>query len=410
MKKKKVMFVLPCMKGGGAERVAALLANEFHKAGIETSFLLASSEPKDVIRIDLDETIPLTLLSEMPTQENGIQKRMRKLVRFGSSIVCKTFEKWKKPVPAYWAYLSFWSEYRNEINKLRSILEKDPELCVISFLQPSIPMTVLAARGLTNRLIISERGNPMRLMKKRYGWNFIEKYYSRIDAAVFQTIDAKNCYPECVSRKGTVIFNPIKAGLPEPYYGERNKNITTFCRISPEKDLDVLIEAFSILQKEYPDYHLRIIGDAVLDNEQKLLCNLKWQVKDLGLSNFVEFKQFSPNVHHEIIHDAMYINSSETEGMSNAMLEAMAIGMPVVCTDCPIGGARTAIQNGINGLLVPIKNSEELYNAMKKVIDHPELALELSSNASNIYGELQLRSIAQQWMDLLYLDGKQSLD
>ena len=107
------------------------------------------------------------------------------------------------------------------------------------------------------------------------------------------------------------------------------------------------------------------------------------------------------NVHEAVIKDAMYVNSSDYEGISNAMLEAMAIGMPVVCTDCPIGGAKATINNGENGLLVPIQNPEALASAMNRMIEDNELADKLSHNASQIREELSLDKITEKWMQLL---------
>jgi len=241
-------------------------------------------------------------------------------------------------------------------------------MTVIVFLQPSIPMVLLAAEGLPNKVIISERADPNRLMKKRYGKPFIEKYYTRADEAVFQTEDAKSVYPETVSQKGTVIFNPLKDNLPQPYHGERNKNITTFCRISNQKNLPLLVKAFSQVHSKHPEYMLRIIGDAPNEEGKVVLQTLDKQINELNLKKSVKLEPFMKNVHQAIIEDAMYVNSSDYEGISNAMLEAMAIGMPVVCTDCPVGGAKATMNDGENGLLVPIQNAEALANAMNRLI------------------------------------------
>ena len=83
------------------------------------------------------------------------------------------------------------------------------------------------------------------------------------------------------------------------------------------------------------------------------------------------------------------------------MLEAMAIGMPVVCTDCPIGGAKATITDGENGLLVPIQNAEALANAMNRVIEEEDLADKLSQNASKLRDEISLDSITDKWISLL---------
>ena len=385
-------MVMPVMKGGGAERVASLLMNEFHRCGHEVEFALTSSTPEEVVRTDLSKEIPLSFL-----QEQGTRKGLRVI----SSIICRIFEAFKMPVPAYAAYLSFISEYSSEIKQLHQKLKENPDMTVIAFLQPSIPMTVLAARGLPNRVIISERGNPERLMKKRYGEKFIQKYYTQIIAAVFQTREAQDAYPENVREKGVVISNPIKSDLPKPFIGVRNKNITTFCRISLQKNLPVLIEAYSILHKEYPEYKLRIIGDALNEEGKEVQRAIKEQIKQLELEDAVDLLPFSANVHNDIIEDFMYVNSSDYEGISIAMLEAMAIGMPVVCTDCPIGGAHATIQNEVNGLLVPVGDAQVMYLAMKQIIEDEELAPRLSSNAAKLRETLSLENIAKQWMELL---------
>ena len=394
-KKKSVMMVIPHMVGGGAERVAAMLLNEFRKNGYDASFLLTSAKREDVINRDLDADVPLILLQER------CGKKKNKPKKITASALSHLFENTGRAVPASIAHYSFTALYQNEIDAVRQMLTDKPEMTVVAFSQPAIPIVLLAAKGLPNRIVMSERTDPIRLMKKRYGYNFIDKYYNRVDAAVFQTYDAKNTYPACVSNKGTVISNPIKEGLPKPYFGERKKVITTFCRISAQKNLPLLFEAFLMLHKEHPDYTLRIIGDAMNEDDRKIKEQLLTFVESNGLKGSVVFEPFMASVHGAIIKDAMYVNSSDFEGISNAMLEAMAIGMPVVCTDCPIGGANATIRNGENGLLVPVGDREALYHAMKRMIEEPGLAEKLSANAVKLREELKLEMIAKKWMELL---------
>ena len=398
---KQVMMVISMMRGGGAERVASLLMNEFHKNGHEVEYVLTSSSADEVIRTDLMEEIPLTVLREQTVKESVVHRCGRKLQRVFSSVFCRLFEAVKKPVPSYLAYLSFTCQYWKEIRQLREKLKANPELIAVTFLQPSIPMVLLAARGLPNRIIISERDNPKRLMAKRYGRPFVSKYYARADQIVYQTQDAMETYPAHIGQKGVVIPNPIKSNLPAPYTGERNKNITTFCRISKQKNLPVLIRAYAMLHEEYPGYDLRIIGDANNEEGIAVRAEAEEMIRALGISDSVRWEPFSADVHREVLQDYMYVNSSDYEGMSNAMLEAMAIGMPVVCTDCPIGGARAIIRDGENGLLVPVGDPEAMYRAMKRIIEDKDLARRLSRNASELRETLSLESIAKRWMELL---------
>ena len=398
---KQLMFIMPVMKGGGAEKVAALLLNEFNKNGFECELVLTNSDRSEVVDRGLDSDIRLTVLRESFPKSGAFRKFRIALLRLFTSLICKIPEAFKKRVPAEWAYHSFRAQYYDELEALHKIIKEKPEAKIISFLQPSIPLTLLAAKDLPNRVVLSERGDPYRILKKRYGYNFIKKYYPRADAVVFQTNDAMAAYPDNVSAKGTVIFNPINDKLPEPYFGEREKYITTFCRISHEKNLTLLADAFSSFSEEFENYRLKIIGDALNSAEKETLKNLKNHISELGICEKVDFLPFSNEVHKLIIKDTAYVNSSNHEGMSNAMLEAMAIGMPVICTDCPIGGANAIIQNEENGILTQVGNAGELCEAMKKIASDKCFADKLSHNAAKIRNNLSLENTAKKWMELL---------
>ena len=400
-KNKKVLLVMPHMVGGGAERVAAQIMNNLNERGYDTRFLLTSAKKSKVVRSDLNEKTELILLTEEIKAETAGQKIVHLPARAYSTIFGKLYEKQGKYVPASVGKATIEWQYHREISWLHNYMQQNPDMTVIAFLQPAIPITMLAAIGLNNRIVISERGDPYRLMKKRYGKPFIEKHYARADAVVFQTEDAKAVYPENIAQKGVIIFNPLKENLPEPYHGERNKNITTFCRISNQKNLPVLVDAFARDYKKHPDYTLRIIGDASNNEGKAVMDILNRKIREFDLTGAVVFEPFKKNVHEAIIKDCMYVNSSDYEGISNAMLEAMAIGMPVVCTDCPIGGAKTAITDGENGLLVPIKEAEALANAINRLIEDKTLAEKLSNNASKLRDEITLDKITDKWEALL---------
>ena len=401
MMEKSVVMVLPTMAGGGAERVAALLTNEFSRNGYNAKFVLTQVKPENLIKRDLNEDIPLVLLREKYKKVYAKKDFIMLPISLFSSAVSKIYEKAKKRVPAFIAYLSFIGQYHREIKQIRAMMKENENATFIALLQPTIPIVLLAGRGLKTRVVFSERDDPKRLVKKRYGWNFIKKYYERADAVVFQTNDAKETYPENISKKGVVICNPIKEDLPLPYEGERNNYITTFCRIAKQKNLPLMLKAFKLFHGDHPEYKLKIIGDANNKEGEEVKAELYKFVEENDLKDFVIFEPFRPNVHNDVIKDAMFVSSSDYEGISNAMLEAMAIGMPVVCTDCPIGGARQTIQDGYNGLLVPIKDENALYLAMKRVVEEKGLKEKLSLNAKKVREDMSLNKIAKKWMELL---------
>lgn len=401
MSSKKVLMIIPHMIGGGAERVAAQLINRINSLGYSTKFILTSSKKDQVVRSDLNENTELILLTEELEKETVFERLRYFPKRVISSIIGNILDAFGANAPAIIGKWTLEWQYHREIKYVRNLLAADPDLSAIAFLQPAIPILVLASEGLDNKIVLSERSDPNRLMTKRYGKKFISKHYQRANTVVFQTEDAKKVYPKNVSEKGIVISNPLKENLPSDYHGARNKNITTFCRISKSKNLPLLIDAFAKLHKEHSDYNLRIIGDVSNQEDEAVFESINNQIKNLSLGKSVKLEPFMKNVHEAIMNDAMYVSSSDFEGISNAMLEAMAIGMPVVCTDCPIGGARATITDGENGLLVPIKDSKSLYLAMKRIIEEPELANKLSENASKLRDELSLDTITNKWISLL---------
>ena len=175
MNKKKVVMVIPHMVGGGAERVAAQIMNKLNERGYDTRFILTSAKKNEVVRSDLNEKTQLILLTEEMKAETVGQKIAHLPARAYSTIFGKLYEKQNKYVPASIGKATIEWQYHREITWLRNYLKHNPDMTVIVFLQPSIPMVLLAAQGLPNKLIISERADPNRLMKKRYGKPFIEK-------------------------------------------------------------------------------------------------------------------------------------------------------------------------------------------------------------------------------------------
>ena len=115
----------------------------------------------------------------------------------------------------------------------------------------------------------------------------------------------------------------------------------------------------------------------------------------------IELNDFIQNIHSKITDSAMFVSSSDYEGISNSMLEAMGIGLPTVCTDCPCGGAKMMIENDENGILVPVRDKVALYKAMKKIIENPGFAEMISNNATKIKYKLEQNKICELWMNLI---------
>jgi len=271
--------------------------------------------------------------------------------------------------------------------------ELNPDV-VISF-EYFVNMQVCISNiGIQNKLIISERNDPsVRGNGLKYIRNFLYRF---CDKLVCQTEDAKKYFPNYIRKKTIIIPNPVDDKLPA-INGNiiRKKQIVSVGRLVSQKNFKLLIDAFAIFNKTHKDYCLKIYGEGPLRNE--LLC----QIRDMNLEKSVELSGFVNNLKEHIINSSLFVLSSDYEGISNAMLEAMAMGIPTICTDCPVGGARMVIKNGDNGLLVPVNDKEKLAEAMSLVIDDDELLLSLSENAKRIRNDFSLKNICDKWIDTI---------
>ncbi|MDU6786002.1 MAG: glycosyltransferase, partial [Veillonella sp.] len=110
---------------------------------------------------------------------------------------------------------------------------------------------------------------------------------------------------------------------------------------------------------------------------------------------------FASNILEKVAPCSMFVSSSDFEGISNSMLEALGMGLPVVVTDCPVGGARMVIKSGENGILVPVGDTQAMYEAMRSVLKDPALAAKLSQNAIKVRDEFPLWKIAKRWLEVL---------
>lgn len=123
------------------------------------------------------------------------------------------------------------------------------------------------------------------------------------------------------------------------------------------------IKAFAKFYKNHPEYEYHIFGNGELKEE------LEQQIQDSDLNGVVKIFPFKKNILQEAKNYRMFILSSDYEGLSNSMIEAVSMGMPSICTDCPIGGAKMVIHNGINGFLVPVGDCDGMAKAMDNASD-----------------------------------------
>lgn len=354
--KKEIIVVTTCLGNDGAERVLSILIKEWVEMGEKVTIVQTDVNPK----IDAyDLPLGIELIEFRLSNKNKILK------------------------------------YIEKIKKLVKYLKSRRNATVISFINDSTFTVACSSLFVRNRMVFSERNNPREIpvgKSKRFLRNIS---FLLADYCIFQTKEARDYFPKSVRKKSKIILNPINPNLPDIYKGKRDKSIVAACRLTEQKNLPMLIKAFSRLSFEFQDYNLYIYGQGELEEQLKRLT------KELGLEKRVFFPGFTNDIHNIIRKSTMYVSSSNYEGISNSMLEALAMGVPCVCTDCPVGGTRMIIKNMKNGILIPVNDDEALYKGMKTIITNRTLAYKMSENAYNIRKLLPIEKIAKSWIDIL---------
>ena len=365
----KILFNCFSMEKGGAERVISILANRF---------------------IEQNEVTILTLI-------NGELK-----YELNSNVKLKTIDKGK--------YLN-----ANKVSKIlfklspiritelsKKICEESPDI-ILSFL-PEPSMRLMLIKRFSKKIrkiptIISVRNDPQIEFKNKVIKFIMKKLYKNVNGMVLQTKDAKKYFEDLFPNKKNmvIIHNPINEIFINKgiYEGERDKTIVTVGRLDTQKNHKLLINAFSKISKKYDNYKLLIYGQGILKD------NLEEHIDSLGLQGRAILMGQIDNVCEQIYKAGMFVLSSDYEGMPNSLMEAMALGLPCISTDCPCGGPKELIENEKNGILVEVNNEKQMIDAIEKVIANNDLAKSIGKEASRIRNNHSADNIKDKWLDII---------
>lgn len=172
---------------------------------------------------------------------------------------------------------------------------------------------------------------------------------------------------------------------------ERSNEIVAAGRLNNQKNFSILIRAFSKLATRFPEHKLVIYGEGEKRNELFQLIKEKQLSERIFLPGNVE------DIGDKMRKACMFVLSSDFEGMPNALMEAMALGLPCISTDCPVGGPRFLIDSGENGILIPTGNEEALVNAMEQILRDPREADVMGKKAHAIIDKCNPNRVYKQW-------------
>ena len=280
-------------------------------------------------------------------------------------------------------------KYYYQISKLY----KDNGIDMIIYFGGSL-IEQMAARNNGVRILLSERFYngfrplPSRILK--------QIQYRMSDGYVFQTPEASKTYGKRAERKGTIIPNPIIDNLPDPQFDYLRKEIVTAGRLMPQKDHKTLVSAFAVFHQKYPDYKLIIYGSGPLKDA------LLKQIADLHIGDSVNIISGKTNISELERGAELFVLSSLAEGMPNALIEAMSMGVMSISTDCPVYGSRMLVKHGQNGYLVPVGDIGKLAEMMCYAVEDEKQANKIRRESVKIRETLEEKKIAQRWIDYIY--------
>ena len=256
----------------------------------------------------------------------------------------------------------------------------------VSFMYTMNKVNVLS-RG-TAKVICSERNDP----RKRYPHRMpeIDALYAAADHVVFQTGTVRDMFSDMVREHCSVIMNPVEVSCGRTAGRHRIVNVG---RLVPQKNQAMLIRAFAVFYRTHPDYTLSFYGAGELAEPLQALA------ESLGVSGAVAFHGQVTDIHAAVADAEIFALSSDYEGLSNALLECMAMGFPCISTRC--GGSVDVIRPGENGLLVDIGSEEQMAAALAALADDPALRERLGAAARASTEPLRPEHVIAQWESLI---------
>ena len=346
----RITFLLASLGSGGAERVVSLLVNKMVERGHQVEVICLKFND---VYYQTDSRVKVTL---------AMQQTKNRLTEL------------------------FW---------LRKYIKKQNPDVVIPFTEGVYCFTILSLLGTGIPIIASERLDPAAMSKTR-------KLLKRLllpfaDWLVVQTQSIKEYFPESIQKKTSIIYNPVNESvfqppLPSERDGERPR-IISVGRLYPQKNQAMMIRAFAKVADEFPDWQLVIYGEGPLRAE------LEFLVSSFKLQDRVLLLGRTEHVVEELRKSKIFCMSSDYEGMSNAMIEAICVGLPVISTK--VSGTEELIKDGENGFLIEIGDESCMGDCMLKLMSSAVDRKDMSIRNRKIAGLFDIDHIIKQWLELI---------
>ncbi|MDE6918033.1 MAG: glycosyltransferase [Lachnospiraceae bacterium] len=352
---KRIVLFISSLQKGGSERVMVNLAEYFHAQRYDV-ILVTQYRRENEYHVSPEIRRVCSEPDESMLQGGRIKNF---IVRFS-------------------ALRDIWKAYKPDV--------------ILSFLGKNNLMAVMTAAFLPSKVVVSVRGEPTMEYEGRLMRTIARLVFRFADGVVLQTERAGAFFPRSVRRRSAILPNPLNPQfLGRKICAERADLIVAVGRLDENKNHTMLIHAFAKIADEYPAVQLVIYG------EGELRAALEALVAEKGLDGRISLPGNVEDVAAHICKARIFTLTSNTEGMPNSIMEAMALGIPVIATDCPCGGAAALIENEVNGLLVPVGDAFALADAFRRIFEDKEFERKLRENACTITERMAPERVNRAW-------------
>ena len=348
---KKHLFFIGTLQNGGAERVVSILAGKMAEQGMDVEILTYYDMP---IFYPVHPDVKVTCVEK----ETGTKSKGKNFL---------------------WVRKYF----------------KEHADVLISFLAPFNIFALACNFGTGTPIIAADRNDPTKIPSNTLVRKVRDFLYRFADGIVVQTKKNQSYFSRQVQKKSEIIYNPINLGekAGSALQTAKAKKIVSVGRLMQQKNQKMLFRAFKNVLEKYPDYQLVIYGEGPMRAE------LESHAKELEIEKNILLPGNVTDVHDRIKDAELFVLSSDYEGMPNALIEAMCLGLPVISTK--VSGATDLIKDHENGILTELDHQEQLETAMIEMIENPELAEKLAKNAVELNELLELNKIMNQWIHFI---------
>lgn len=336
------------LHAGGSERVMSLLANTFAQKGYEVEIVCIN---KHLVFYPIDEKVKVWF-AEDEVKSPSILKKV------------------------------LW---------LRNHIKNDRPDVVIAFMLEVYCVTLASLIGVSVPVISSERIDPhfFGRAKGLLRWLLLR----RTTHLVVQTVRIKDFYSAKLQSRTTIIPNPVTDKVFSLTPTLKQKRIIAVGRLAYQKNYPMMFRAFAKVHHDFPDWQLVVYGNGPQKDE------IRGVIERLGMEGHIILAGKSDHVVEEMNKSSLFVMSSDYEGMSNALLEAVCVGLPVISTD--VSGARDLITEGVNGYIVPVGNERALTLALSSMLSSPEKMDEMGRQSKALAPRFREEQIVGQWEELI---------